>query len=329
MNEEWEPWLVQDKDKRECWRRKASGHVHGLKDQSKYKTKKPKKQNFEETFWFSLKKCFFWFSFCFFLVLKCKSRKNIAFFVFLKVYGWRKSPKTKKTQSTQNQKSKNQNFEETFWFSLKTCFFGFHFVFFRLWNAKAEKTLCFFVFLKVYGWRKSPKTKKTQSKHKTKNQKTKTLKRLFGLASKNVFFLIFILFFLALKCKSRKNIVFFVFFEGLWLEKITKHKKNKFFFCISKPKKNKENKKHLLRLNQKVSSKLCFFFGFWFRSFGVIIILYILQAFRCTKITNRVYIIYVCVLYVCMCVVKDMIQEALRWISGGGYHIHIIFNYAM
>jgi hypothetical protein len=40
--------------------------------------------------------------------------------------------------------------------------------------------------LKVYGWRKSPKTKKTQSKHKTK--KNKALKRLFGLDSKDVFF---------------------------------------------------------------------------------------------------------------------------------------------
>ena len=171
MNEEWEPWLVQDKDKRECWRRKASGHVHGLKDQSKYKTKKPKKQNFEETFWFSLKKYFFYFHFVF-LVLKCKSRKNIAFFVFLKVYGWRKSPKTKKTQST----------------------------------------------------------------HKTKNQKTKTLKRLFGLASKHVF-LVFILFFFGFEMqKQKKHCVFLFFWRFMVGENHQKPKKHK---ANTKPKTKK------------------------------------------------------------------------------------------
>ena len=176
---------MQDKDKRECLRRNASGHVHGLKDQSKHKTKKTKKQNFEETFWFSLKR---WFSFCFFWVLKCKNKKNLYFF-------WRNSPK-------------------------KSVFRFLHF--------------------------------------KTKKKRKKT--------------------------QGRK-------------------------------------KKHLLRLNQKVSSKFCFF-GFWFWGFGVIVILYILQAFRYTKIKNRVYIIYVCVSYIYVCVLKDMIQEALRWISGGVPYIY-------
>jgi hypothetical protein len=78
---------------------------------------------------------------------------------------------------------------------------------------------------------------------------------------------------------------------------------------------------HPLRLNQKVSSEF-WYFGFWFWGFGVIVILCILQAFRYTKITNRVYTIYVCVSYIYYMYVclegHDMIQEALRWIFRGG-----------
>jgi len=93
---------------------------------------KPKNQNFEETFWFSLKTCFFGFHFVF-LALKCKSRKNIVFFCFFEGLWLEKiTKKQKHTKQTQNQKPKNQNFEETFWFSLKKCFFDFHFVFFWL-----------------------------------------------------------------------------------------------------------------------------------------------------------------------------------------------------
>ena len=62
--------------------------------------------------------------------------------------------------------------------------------------------------------------------------------------------------------------MFFWFFEGLWLEKITKNqKKHKFFFVFAfqnkkKTKKHKDSKKkHLLRLNKKVSSKF-FLVGF-------------------------------------------------------------------
>ena len=57
----------------------------------------------------------------------------------------------------------------------------------------------------------------------------------------------------------------------------------------------------------------------------MIVILFILQALRYTKITNRVFIIYVCVclIYIYICVLKDMIQEALRWISGGVPYICI------
>ena len=59
-------------------------------------------------------------------------------------------------------------------------------------------------------------------------------------------------------------------------------------------------------------------------------ILYILQAFRYTKITKQG-LSYLCVcvsymyiyIYVCARVLKHMIQEALRWISGGVPYIYI------
>ena len=122
-----------------------------------------------------------------------------------------------------------------------------------------------------------------------KNKKHETLKRLFGLASKVFGF----------PC------VFFCLFD-FEMHKVYGWRKSpktkKKFFAFQNQTKNKKNtrkkqKKHLLRLNQKVSSKF-WFFGFSFWGFGVIVILYILQAFRYTKMTNRVYIIYVCVSYI-------------------------------
>ena len=93
--------------------------------------------------------------------------------------------------------------------------------------------------------------------------------------------------------------MWFLFFEGLWLEKIKIKTSDSYlvFACQNKKEQNENQKTHPLRLNQKVSSEF-WYFGFWFWGFGVIVILYILQAFRYTKITNRVNIIYVCVLYV-------------------------------
>ena len=65
-----------------------------------------KTKTLKRLFGLASKNVFFDFHFVFF-ALKCKSRKNIVCFVFLKVYGWRKSPKTKKnTKQTQNQKPK-------------------------------------------------------------------------------------------------------------------------------------------------------------------------------------------------------------------------------
>ena len=51
------------------------------------KTKKPKKQNFLEKFWFQVKRCFFWFSlsFLFFFWFRfLKLKKTFGFFGFLK-----------------------------------------------------------------------------------------------------------------------------------------------------------------------------------------------------------------------------------------------------
>ena len=243
MNEEWEPWLVQDKDKRECWRRKASGHVHGLKDQSKYKTKKPKKQNFEETFWFSLKKCFFfYFHFVFFGFEMQKQKKHCVFCFFEGLWLEKITKNQKNTKHTQNPKSKNQNFEETFWFSLKTCFFGFHFVFFRLWNAKAEKTLCFFCFFEGLWLEKITKNQKNTKQTQNQKPKNQNFEETFWFSLKKCFFLIFILFFLALKCKSRKNIVFFCFLKVYGWRKSPNTKKTSSFFAFQNPKKTRKTK---------------------------------------------------------------------------------------
>ena len=203
---------------------------------------------------------FFFIFILFFWVLKCKSRKNIAFFVFLKVYGWRKSPKTKKTQSTHKTKNqKTKTLKRLFGLASKHVFLVFILFFFGFEMQKQKKHCVFFVFLKVYGWRKSPKTKKTQSKHKTKNQKTKTLMRLFGLASKNVFFDFHFVFFGFEMQKQKKHCVF-LFFEGLWLEKITKHKKKQVLFLHFKTQKKQGKQKTSFATKPKSLFKVVFFF---------------------------------------------------------------------
>ena len=182
MHEECEPWLVQDKDKKECLSRKASGHVHGLTDQSKHKTKKQKNKTLKRLFGLASKVFFFKLFFC------------------------------------------------LFWF----------------WNATPKKNLCLFCFLKVYGWRKSPKTKKTQVKPK---------KQSFEAKPKS-FFKVLVFWFLVLR------------FWG---------------YC------------HSLHMTS-------------------------FQIYQDNE--QGLY-------YLCVCVLKDMIQEALRWISGGSYHIYIYVIYIM
>jgi len=79
------------------------------------------------------------------------------------------------------------------------------------------------------------------------------------------------LFFFGFEMQKQKNIVFFCFLKVYGWRKSPNTQKKSFLFCISKPKKNKENKKHLLRLNQKVSSKLCFFWVFGFEVLGLLL----------------------------------------------------------
>ena len=163
------------------------------------------------------------------------------------------------------------------------------------------------------------------AKPQNKKTKNKTLKIRFGLASKDVFlvFLVFFWFFGFEMQKQKSTWVFLIFWRFMVGENHRKQKNTRFCLVFAfqnqkqTKKQGKHKKKHLLRLNQVVSSK--FVFLFW--GLAVLVILYILQAFRYTKITNRVYIIYVCVC-LCMCVLKDMIQEALRCISGV-YNIYI------
>ena len=120
-----------------------------------------------------------------------------------------------------------------------------------------------------------------------------------------MFFLIFILFFFGFEMqKQKKHCVFFVFLKVYGWRKSPNTKKNKFFFCISKPKKNKENKKHLLRLNQKVSSKLCFFFWFLVSKFwGYYHSLHI-TSFQMYQ-DNEQGLYYLCVCFICMYVCRE------------------------
>jgi hypothetical protein len=75
---------VQDKDKKECLSRKASGHVHGLTDQSKHKTKKQKNKTLKRLFGLASKVFFFQIVFFLsFLVLECNNQKKTCVcFVF-------------------------------------------------------------------------------------------------------------------------------------------------------------------------------------------------------------------------------------------------------
>ena len=102
---------------------------------------------------------------------------------------------------------------------------------------------------------------------KPQNQKkNKTLKRLFGLASKDVFFVILVFFcFFVLKCKNpKKNLCFFVFFEGLWLEKNHQKPKNTsfFWFLHFKTKNTRITKKTSFEAKPKSLFKVLFFLFF-------------------------------------------------------------------
>ena len=98
------------------------------------------------------------------------------------------------TPKSQNPKNKKQNFEKTFWFSLKRCFFGFpcFFLFFWFWNAKTKKTLCFSLVWENHQiWVLKPKNKKTQGTPKKTifwGQTKKSLQRFVFLFFIGMFF---------------------------------------------------------------------------------------------------------------------------------------------
>ena len=125
------------------------------------------------------------------------------------------------------------------------------------------------IFLKVYGWRKSPKTKKTQDFVWCLHFKTKN------------------------KQKTRKT------------------------------------KKQSFEAKPSSLFKVCFFV---LRSCGYCHSLHItsFQIYQDNKQGLYMFILSICVcvlyvyIYIYMCVLKDMIQEALRWISGG----YIIYTLA-
>ena len=170
-----------------------------------------------------------------------QKKKNIVFFAFLKVYGWRKSPKTKKTQSkhtTKNQKIKT--LKRLFGLASKHVFLVF-ILFFWLWNAKAEKTLCFFCFFEGLWLEKI--TKKQKHTKQTQNQKPKNqnFEETFWFSLKKCFFY-FHFVFLALKCKSRKTLCFFVFWRFMVGENHQTPKKKVFFFAFQNQKKTRKTK---------------------------------------------------------------------------------------
>ena len=93
------------------------------------------------------------------------------------------------TPKSQNPKNKKQNFEKTFWFSLKRCFFGFpcFFLFFWFWNAKTKKNLCFSLVWENHQiWVLKPKNKKN-----TRNTKKNNLLRPNQKVSSTFCFFVF------------------------------------------------------------------------------------------------------------------------------------------
>ena len=119
---------------------------------------------------------------------------------------------------------------------------------------------------------------------KTKKQ---TLKRLLGLASKDVFFVVSLFFclFLVLKCKHQtKHCVFLfsVIFSNHKPSKKSKKLKLIFVFAFQNQK-NQKNTRKTKKTSFEAKPKRIFkvlFFVFLFWGFAVIVILYILQAFR-------------------------------------------------
>ena len=128
--------------------------------------------------------------------------------------------------------------------------------------------------------------------------------------------------------KQKKHCVF-LFFEGLWLEKITKHKKKQVLFLHFKTQKKQGKQKTSFATKPKSLFKVVFFFLFLVSKFwGYYHSLHI-TSFQMYQ-DNEQGLYYLCVCFICMYVCREGhdtrgFEVDLR----GGYHIHIIFNYAM
>ena len=98
----------------------------------KPQNQKPKKQNFEETFWFSLQRWFFGFHFVFFWFWNAKNKKNL-FFWCLMIFSNHKLSKNKKHEENKKKKtffeakpkSPSKFWFFGFWFCVCFVFFGF------------------------------------------------------------------------------------------------------------------------------------------------------------------------------------------------------------
>ena len=111
-----------------------------------------------------------------------------------------------------------------------------------------------------------------------------------------------------------------------------------FCFCISKPKEKTKwkSKKTLFEAKPKSLFRVLVFWFLVLRFWGYCHSLHItsFQIYQDNKQGLYMFILSMCVclicihiyipVYICMCVLKDMIQEALRWISGGVYIIYTL-----
>ena len=170
------------------------------------------------------------------------------------------------------------------------------------------------------------------AKPQNKKTKNKTLKIRFGLASKDVFlvFLVFFWFFWFWNAKTKINLSFFDFFEGLWLEKITENKKTQcFVWCLHFKTKNKQKNKETTKktsFEAKPSSlfKVCFFV---LRSCGSCHSLHItsFQIYQDNK--QGLYCLCVCVsyiyIYMYVCLEGHDTRGFEVYLRGGTIYIHI------
>ena len=157
------------------------------------------------------------------------------------------------------------------------------------------------------------------------------MKRLFGLASKDVVFPC-VLFAIGMQ-KPKKNLCFFWFLVIFSNHRPSNKQKNQkvfvWFLAVkakTKQKNTRKTKKTCVEAKPKSLFKVFYYYYYFLvlRFLGDCHSLHI-TSFKIYQDNKQgLYYLCVCVLYIYLyvCVLKDMIQEALRWISGG-YHIYI------